>query len=78
MAIYSDQEDPNHVMWNKQNEMEDNNELKEIIATLDRIIAMQDRMIEKLNGVNNTMNELNEYISSKNNMVERWDTTGPR
>ena len=67
--------------------MEDNNEYKEIIATLDRIIAMQDRMIEKLNGVNNTMNELNEYIPSKKmsdgcvaSMKENkvWNTTGPR
>ena len=23
MAIYSDQEDPNHIMWNKQNEKEE-------------------------------------------------------
>ena len=27
MAIYSDQEDPNHIMWNKQNEMADDKQL---------------------------------------------------
>ena len=88
MAIYSDQEDPNHVMWNKQNEMEDNNELKEIIATLDRIIEMQDRMIEKINNMDGKMKMITEEIenisSEKLNneasvsMVERWSTTGPR
>ena len=27
MAIYSDQEDPNHIMWNKQNEKEEVNQI---------------------------------------------------
>ena len=27
MAIYKDEEDPNHVMWNKQNEMEQKSEI---------------------------------------------------
>ena len=31
MAIYSDQEDPNHIMWNKQNEMADDKQLAVVI-----------------------------------------------
>jgi hypothetical protein len=55
-----------------------NNTYDEIIASLDRIIATQERIMDRLMGMDNKIRELNDNISSENNIVEKWDTTGPR